>query len=148
MGKLWRRVHFLLHRRGIERELAEEMEMHREMMPPTRRSTFGNATRLLEESSEAWSWTWFRQLCQDLSYGVRVLCGAPAFTLGAATVLALGIGVNLAEFQIFDAMIFHRLTIRDADSVFQLSRDSKQGQRVGFPPAKTIIFKHGLSGIR
>ena len=38
MRKLWGRYDFLLHRQRLERELAEEMDAHREMMPPERRS--------------------------------------------------------------------------------------------------------------
>src|SRR5579872_4904289 len=120
MRKLYRRIHFLLHRRRVERELAEEMEAHREMMPAERRAKCGNTTRLREDSREAVSWRWLDQLWKDLCYGARVLGRAPGFTLGAVTVLALGVGVNLVEFQIFDALFFHRLEIRDADSVLQL----------------------------
>src|SRR6266581_1709815 len=82
MGKLWRRIYFLLHRQRFERELADEMDAHREMMPPERRSKFGNTTRLGEQSREAWSWNWLEQLFQDLSYGIRVLRRAPVFTIG------------------------------------------------------------------
>ncbi len=135
MRKLWRRISFLLHRRRLERELADEMEAHREMMPPDRRPHFGNVARLREESREVWSWTWLEQLWQDLWYGARVLCRAPAFTLGAVAVLALGVGVNLAEFEIFDAMIFHRLALRDADALLQFTHASSRGEQLGFPAA-------------
>jgi predicted permease len=141
MRKLLRRIHFLLDRRRLERELAEEMAIHREMMPPELRKTFGNVTRLQEESGEAWSWIWCQQLWQDLRYGVRNLWGARSFTLGAVAVLALGIGVNLAEFQIFDALIFHRIAIRDANALLQLFRDAKEGQRGGFPAAAVEFYR-------
>ena len=114
MRKLFKRIYFLLHRRRLERELTEEMEAHREMMPADRRPHFGNAARLREDAREEWSWPWLDQLWQDLCYGARVLGRAPGFTLGAVTVLALGVGVNLAEFQIFDALL-HQRTFRDAD---------------------------------
>src|SRR5437868_1844311 len=102
MRKLFRHIGFLFNRRRLERELAEEMEVHREMMPAERRQHFGNAARLREDAREAWSWPWLDQLWQDLCYGARVLVRAPGFTVGAVAVLALGVGVNLAEFQIFD----------------------------------------------
>jgi predicted permease len=86
---------------------------------------------------------WFEQLRQDVSYGAKVLRNAPAFTLGAMAVLALGVGVNLAEFQIFDAMIFHRLSIRDADSILHFSLASRQGTRLGFPPAAVDLYRAG-----
>ncbi len=131
--KVGRRLYFLLNRRRLERELAEEMETHREMMPADRRSQFGRTGRLREESREAWSWNWIEESLQDLAYGARVLSRAPGFTLGAVAVLALGVGVNLAEFEIFDAMIFHRIGIRDASSVLLFSLVSPQGQRLAFP---------------
>jgi predicted permease len=141
MRKLWRRFYFLLQRQRLERELAEEMAAHREMMPAERRGHFGNTTRLQEDSREVWSWTWLDQLGQDLAYGARMLRRAPGFTLGAIAVLALGVGVNLAEFQIFDAMIFHRLHIADADSVLQLVRKSPRGARLGFPDGAVEFYR-------
>jgi predicted permease len=140
MRKLLRRVYFLLHRGRMERELAEEMEGHREMLTADRRPHFGNATRLREDSREVWSWSWLDQLGQDLCYGARVLGRAPGFTLGAIAVLALGVGVNLAEFQIFDAFL-HRLNFRDADSVLQIARNSREGSRLGFPHAAVEFYQ-------
>jgi macrolide transport system ATP-binding/permease protein len=141
MRRLWTRLYFLLHRRRLERELAEEMDAHRDMLPPDRRSSFGNTPRLREESREEWSWMWLDRLWKDLSYGVRVLTHAPGFTLGAVAVLSLGVGVNLAEFQVFDAMIFHRLTFPGVDAVVQLSSKSKEGTRRGFPPAAVEFYQ-------
>jgi predicted permease len=125
----------------MERELADEMDAHRDMMSAERRLNFGNATRLREDSREIWSWPWLEQVWQDLSYGARVLGRAPGFTVGAIAVLALGVGVNLIEFQIFDAMMFHRLDIRSADSVLQFSRNSLRGRSPGFPPAAVEFYR-------
>jgi predicted permease len=133
--KAFRKLYFTLHERRMLADLAEEMDAHREMMAPEERLRFGNMALLREESSEIWSWVWLQQLRQDLAYGVRSLRNAPAFTLGATVVLSLGVGANLAEFQVFDAIIFHRLNIRDANAVLQISRVAKQGERFSFPPA-------------
>lgn len=91
--------------------------------------------------SNTWSSIWLGQLWQDVRYGARVLRRAPAFTLGAVAILALGVGVNLAEFQMFDAVIFHRLTIPDAPAAIQFSRVSAQGQRRGFPSAAIEFYR-------
>src|SRR5215471_6819846 len=109
MRKVIKRIHFLLHRRRLERELAEEMEAHREMMPADRRPNFGSPAKLREESREVWLWLWLEHLWQDLSHGARVLGRSPGFTHGAVAVLALGVGVNLAEWQVFAATIFRSL---------------------------------------
>jgi predicted permease len=140
MRKFLRRIHFLLHRRHLERELAEEMAAHAEMMPADRRLQFGNATRLREESREVWALLWLERLWQDLSHGARVLGRSPGFTLGAVAVLSLGVGVNLAEFQVFDAMIFRSLDIRDADSVLRIARNSR-GRPLDFPHGAVELYQ-------
>ncbi len=140
--KFWRRLRYLIERRQLERELAEEMDAHREMMPADRRLQFGNTTRLREESREMWSWIWLEQLWQDLGYGARTLRRAPGFTAGAVAILALGIGVNLAEFQIFDALLFHRFAVAEADSILQLSRVSRQRSNRGFPSGAIAFYRN------
>ena len=141
LGKLWRKILFRINRQRLDRELAEEMEIHRDMMPEEDRRKFGNTTRIQEESRDEWSWQWLQQLLQDLSYGVRVLRRAPGFTLGAVVVLTLGVGVNMAEFQIFDALLFHRFNFRDATTFLQISRTTREGQRPGFPHAAVEFYR-------
>ena len=49
----WRKLKFLTQRRQFERDLDEEMRLHREMIGPDARR-FGNATLLKEASREVW----------------------------------------------------------------------------------------------
>jgi hypothetical protein len=141
MRKLIRRIHYILNRRRLERELDDEMAAHREMLGQERRTSFGRALRLREEARDAWGWTWLDRLRQDLAYGIRMLWRAPAFTLAATAVLALGVGANLAEFHLFDAVFFHRLAIHDAGSILWFLPQSKERGPVSFPYA-AIEFYH------
>jgi predicted permease len=100
MMELLRRLAYLWNRRRLEREMAEEMAYHREMMPSDRRRNFGNDLRLREDAREMWGWTWLDRLQQDLRYGARVLRNAPGFTFAAMLVLVLGIGVPLSVFRV------------------------------------------------
>src|SRR5262245_4221362 len=63
------------------------------------------------------------QVRQDVAYALRNLWHSPAFTLTAISVLALGIGATLAMLHLFNAAVFHRLSIRDADSLIQFQPD-------------------------
>jgi predicted permease len=55
------------------------------------------------------------QLHQDVAYGIRALWRSPGFSITAIGVLALGIGATLAVLHLFNAAVFHRLSIRDAE---------------------------------
>jgi hypothetical protein len=141
MGKLIRRIHYILNRRRLERELEDEMAAHREMLRQERRTSFGRALRLREEARDAWGWTWLDRLRQDLTYGVRILWRAPAFTLAATAVLAFGVGANLAEFHLFDAVFFHRLDIHDAGSILWFFPQSKERGPLSFPFASIEFYR-------
>lgn len=127
MIELLRRLRYLVTRRRQERELEDEMEFHREMMAREgRAASFGNTLRLREDSRDAWGWLWLEQLAQDLAYGVRVLRRTPVFTISAVLILALGIGVNLAAFHVFNVAVFRPLPVRDPDTIVRFIRQSPQ----------------------
>jgi hypothetical protein len=144
IGRLVRRFRYFLNRRHMQRELADEMAAHRESMPDERRTAFGNELRLREEAREVWVWTWLDQFRQDLVYAARTFRRSPGFTLGAVTILALGVGVNLADFQIFDAM-FHRISIAGADSIFRVSRTARRKQLGAVPYPAIRVYQENCT---
>src|SRR5579863_1177889 len=117
MAELFRRIRYLINRRRFDAELESDMEFHREMAARAGRSNFGNATRMQEQAREAWGWTWLDRLGQDLRYGLRILARSPGFTLTAVLVLAIGIGVNVAAFSLFDMVALKPMPVRDPDSI-------------------------------
>ena len=108
MGELFRRIYYLLNRSRLERELRNDIDVHREMLGDNRKN-FGNATLLQEQSHNAWGWGWLDRTFQDVRFGLRMLRKAPAMSLTAIAVLALGIGVNVTAFNIVDVMFFKPL---------------------------------------
>ena len=54
MLELFRRLYFLVNRRRLDNELANDMAVHREMLGAEARTSFGNPTLLHEQSREAW----------------------------------------------------------------------------------------------
>ena len=126
MRELFRRLRYLANRRRFDRELAGDMEFHREMAAHNGRADFGNMLQLREEARQAWGWMWIDRFFQDIHYGVRILRRAPGFTLTAVLVLAIGIGVNITAFSLFDLMALRPLPVRDPDSIVRLQRRSPE----------------------
>ena len=65
-------------------------------------------------------------MIQDLRFALRQLVKAPAFTIAAVIVLALGIGANSAVFSLVNAMLFQPPSYAEPEQVVQLySQDKK-----------------------
>jgi putative ABC transport system permease protein len=60
---------------------------------------------------------------QDLSYSLRSLRKAPAFTGVAIVTLALGVGANSAIFSVVNAVLLRPLPFADAERVVNLAWD-------------------------
>ena len=92
MRELFRRIHYLLHRHRLERELDDEMAAHREMMPEERRRAFGSTSRFHDEIRDTWGWLWFDHLRQDLLYAARSFMRERRFALSAVMAITLAVG--------------------------------------------------------
>ena len=136
MGEFFRRVYYLLNRRRLERELRNDIDVHREMLGDNRKN-FGNATLLQEQSINVWGWAWLDRSFQDIRFGWRVLRKSPAMSLTAIAVLALGIGVNVTAFNIVDVMFFKPLPIRDPQTIARFTTQFPLGSstEVAYPAA-------------
>ena len=126
MREALRRIWYLLNRSRFERELRDDMAAHREMKgeagPP-----FGNLLRLREEARDEWGWAWLDRLAQDLRFAVRLLVRSPAFTAAATAVLAFGVGLNLAAFQVFDTVALSWLPVKSPETLVRVARRSPKG---------------------
>src|SRR5262245_21023523 len=110
-----RRLWYLLNRRRFEEALAREMDAHRaEMRDPKR---FGNPLRLRAEARDVWGWNWLDQWRADVRFGFRTLRHSPGFSLVAVLILSLGIGVNLAFFQIINVTLLQPPRLKDPETL-------------------------------
>ncbi len=121
MRKLLRRIHYLLNREKLERELEDELAAHRAMMPEEQRTQFGNALQLRERSRESWGWTWMDDLGQDGTYGWRGLRRDLRFSLSVLAALALSIGAATAVFSVVDRSLFRPLPYFNGDRLVSVA---------------------------
>jgi hypothetical protein len=143
MRALLRRLRYLLLHRRYDAELQSDMDFHREMAAHAGHSNFGNTTRLREQAYEAWGWTWLDRLTHDLRFAARMLRRSPGFTLVAVLVLAIGIGVNVSAFSLFDMIALRPLPVRDPSSLVRLERRSPDSYTSEMPfPSFTFYRDH------
>jgi predicted permease len=66
-------------------------------------------------------------LLQDLRYAARRLSRTPVFTLCAIAILAVGIGLNAAVFNLVDATLFRPAPFDQPDRIVHIYQDSDDG---------------------
>jgi len=132
--RLRRRVRALAFRRDMERELAEELQLHIELeqqknerlgMPPheARRAalvTFGGVERYKEEARDARGVRVIETIAQDLRFAMRTMRRTPAFTAIVILTLGLGVGATSAIFSIVNAVLLRPLPYRNEASLVRL----------------------------
>jgi len=116
-------------RRGLDNDLAEEIETHLHMEADrymetglvteeariAARRRFGNAAAISERTRDAWGFPTIESLLKDIRYGFRAIRRAPAFSLIVILTLALGIGLNTALFSVVHAVLLKPLPYPDAE---------------------------------
>jgi hypothetical protein len=75
------------------------------------RIALGPALTHKEEMRASLGLRWFDELRADIRYGIRILAKSPAFTMIAASSLALAIGANSTIFAIGKQLLYDRLNV-------------------------------------
>jgi predicted permease len=141
-----RRLRMAFHRDELDRDLDEEMRLHRDLrrqqqldagLSPAaaRRAAnrrFGNVTRIKEKSQMTWGWEAIESFLKDAAYGIRALLRSPGLTIVALLSLALGIGANTAIFSLLNAVLLRSLPVKDPSQLVLLGTASSSGIGTSF----------------
>jgi predicted permease len=122
-----RRVMQFLRRSRLDEGMEDEFRFHLEMeaealekqgLPRAEalrraRLQFGGMEGIKEETREARGLVYLERIAQDLRYAARTLRKSPLFVLSAGVTLALGIGLNMALFNLLYALVLRPLPVAD-----------------------------------
>jgi predicted permease len=136
-----RRLVALFRKQRLERELEGEVLAHLELaerdalaagLPPAEarlaaRQRFGGIEQIKEDHRDQRSVRWMENLFRDVRYGIVSLGRAPAFTAVVVAVLAIGIGANVAMFNVVDAVLLKPLPFPDPDRLVRVWEAPRPG---------------------
>jgi putative ABC transport system permease protein len=125
MRQFHRRISYMLHKRRLEAELAEEMEFHRSM---TTGASFGSAPLARDRSRDVWILPWLQDIAQDVRFAARLLAKDRRFSLAAIAALALGIGANTTVFTFINAALFKDLPFPEPQQLVALGGRDARGR--------------------
>jgi hypothetical protein len=126
--RLQNRIRYLVRRRRLDVDLAEELRLHREMAEDAalregatpegaRREAnlaFGCETIALEDSRAVWRFVWIESVAQDVRFALRSFRRTPGFALTVICTLALGLGMLATAFSVFNALVVMAAAIASA----------------------------------
>jgi predicted permease len=136
LGEIWRRIANLFRREKFDRELDDEMRLHRELREreeqeagagirearDAAKKRFGNGLRLREEGRDMWGWRWLEDFAQDVRFGLRMLKKNPGFTAVAVLTMALGLGVNTSLFTAYNAVAMKMIPVENPQNVVRIMK--------------------------
>jgi predicted permease len=152
-----KRLWALFHKRRMDREMAEELGFHQELLREklsrqgvpqpevdlAARRAFGVAGRWQESLRELWQFRTLESFLRDLGFSARLLAKSPGFTAVAILTLVVGVGANTAVFSLINGLLLRPLPVPHAEQLVVLRMD-ENGAEPNY--AFCTPFFRGLEG--
>ena len=136
-----RKLKFLLQRAKVEDELDDELRAHLELQARKHvangigeaearrlaRLEFGCLANTREECREADRCNVIDSIFRNVRYAFRSLRKSPGFAAIAVCILGIGIGANLAIFNLLNALFVRPLPLKAAAELVQIARVQRDG---------------------
>ena len=130
-AECWSWLRAVSQRRRLEAEMDAELQLHLEQLSDDlvraghspaeaarlARIALGPALVHKEGMRASLGLRWLDELRADIRYGIRILAKSPAFTVIAASSLALAIGANTTIFAIGKQLLYDRLNVPHAEQL-------------------------------
>ncbi len=131
MFSLLRRLRARLKYRHFDRDLSQELEVHRAMVQedlearglsadesrPAATRALGNTAYMREEARSVWIARWVETTWQDVRYAARSMRRQPGFSVAAILILAIGISSLTVAYSLMNARLLRPWQVPDPDSV-------------------------------
>ncbi len=141
LTEAWLKAKALVKRKGLERDIEEELQFHlakraeknrrlglaADDAQAAARRRFGNVALVKEDCCEMWIFTWVETLWKDICYAARILAKSPGFAAVVVFSLALGIGANTAVFSVMNAVLLHGLPYEHPEELATIFATNKDG---------------------
>lgn len=140
------RLRALFFRARVEQELDDEVEFHlamaqqkyltaghtQEEASRLARLDFGRVGAMKEDCRGASGIDTYESTVQDIRYALRGFRRSPSFVLTVSGTIALGLGLNLALFTLFNAYVLRPVSIRDPYSLYSFTWTDRTGRGHSF----------------
>ncbi len=140
------RIRALFLRARVEQELEDEVEFHLAMSRQCylaaghtedeasrlARLDFGRVGSIKEDCRGARGTDSIETVLQDVRYALRSFARNPGFVFTVSGTIALGLGLNLALFTMFNAYVLRPLSVNDPYSLYSFTWSDRTGREHGF----------------
>jgi predicted permease len=155
MREFIRRLWYVVRKRRLEDEVAEEMAFHRAMTrdelaargvdpadaDAATQRTLGNTLLARDQARDVWIAPWLQGVAPDLRFAARLLRKERRVTLVIVVSLALALGGNATIFTIINGMTLRGLPVDRPDRIVGITTHDAAGARLGVSYADFLDWR-------